>query len=112
MQDHDTADGEAADGSERGHEHKVGAEMADVSEDRGNRADQSQYVEPEWRANLSAQVPAQTKLQQERGESDGGDNDQSQRAGESPMAGVDHHESESEKKKSGGDDGRARALRR
>jgi hypothetical protein len=94
-EDDGAADGEADHGSQRGDQHEVGAEVDDVGEHRGDRKDESQYIEPERGADV-AHVFAQTKLQQESGESDSRHDHQREWAGESGTAGVDHHQSERE----------------
>ena len=94
MQHGDAADGEAENGSEGGDQHEVGGEVEDVGKYSGDREEESQHVEPERSADWGAQVFAETELQQEGGESDGGDDDQGQGTGESAVAGVDDDQSQ------------------
>jgi len=51
VQDDDAADGEADDGGEGAGRHETAVEMKRVSEDRGDREEQSQNIEPEWGAH-------------------------------------------------------------
>lgn len=115
MQDGGSADGEADDGSERGDQHEIGAEVREVGDHGGDGEDDSQNVQPERSADLGAcqgvRVIAQPELQQESGEPDGGYDDQGQRTIKSGAAGVDDHQSEREQEESGGDDGPAARLR-
>ncbi len=111
MQDGDAADGEADHGSQRGDLHYGRAEVEDVGGDGGDREDESQHIEPERGADWSAQVFAKTQLQQQSGESDGRHDHQGDRAGESGTAGIDHHQSEREQEKSGGNNAPAAGLR-
>ena len=70
-EDGDAAAREADHCSQRGDQHYVRAEVEEVGEDGGDREDESQHIEPERRADWSAQVFAKAELQQESGESDG-----------------------------------------
>jgi hypothetical protein len=109
MKDGGSADGEADNGSQRGHQHEIGAEVKDVGQHGGDREDESQYVEPQrgvdLGGSLGAQVLAKAQLQQQRCESNGGNDDQGKRTVERGAAGVDHYHSEREQEQSGGDDG-------
>jgi len=88
--------------------------MEDVGEDRRDREDQSEGIEPERGADvvlyLGAQVLAEAKLQQESGESDRGHHHQGERAGEGGAAGIDDDQSEREQEQSGGNDRPAARL--
>lgn len=112
MQDGSSADREAADGSESGDHHQVGAGVEKVGEDGAEGEDESQHIEPERRADAGADVFAKTKFEQESGESDGRHHDQRQRAEERGPAGVDHDQSEREQQESRGDDAPAAGLGR
>jgi len=70
--------------------------MEDVGEDRGDGEEESQYIQPQRRADRNTQVFAETELQQNSGQPDGSDDDQGERAKERGMAGVDDHHSECE----------------
>jgi hypothetical protein len=115
MQDSGPADRKADNGSQRGYQHEIGAEVKDVGQNGGDGEDDSQYVEPQWGVDLGgslrAQVLAKTQLQQESCESDGRHDDQGQRTVERGAASVDHHQSEREQEQSGGDDSPAARLR-
>src|ERR1700726_1486253 len=77
VQDGDAADREANHGSQRGDQQDGGAEVKDISEDGGDGKDEAEYIEPERGADRIALVLAETELQQERGKSDGSDDDES-----------------------------------
>jgi hypothetical protein len=112
VEDGGAADGEADYGCEGGDQHDVRAEVEDIGKDGGNGEEESEYVEPERGVDRSAEILAETELQQESGESDGGYDDQGERTGESAAAGVDDDQGEREKKEAGGEDGPASGRRR
>ena len=114
MQDGGSADGEADDSSQCGHQHEIGTEVKQVGCYGGDGEDDSQYVQPQRSAYsgacLSVRVLAQAELQQESGESDRRYDNEGERTGKSGTAGVDHHQSEREQEQSGGDDRPAARL--
>ncbi len=73
MQYRDATDREAADCSQRGDHHEHVMDMQDVPDYCSDSKKNSRDIEPEWRVNWRAKVSTKSKLQQERGESDGGD---------------------------------------
>ena len=64
-------DGKTENGSQRGNQQEVGAEMKDVGEEGGDGEDESEHIEPKWSANPTTQlsffVSAQAQLQQKGG---------------------------------------------
>ena len=98
------AHAKAKNGSQGRDHHQVRAKVHDVGQYGGHCEDQSQNIEPERGSDFSAHILAKAKLQQERGKSDGRDDDQGERAGESGAAGINHHQSEREEQEPGGND--------
>src|SRR5579863_197060 len=64
VEDHDPAGGEAEDGAEGGNQQTAGVEMDHIAEDGGKSENQAEDIEPQRRANGSAQVVAQAQLEQ------------------------------------------------
>ena len=110
MQHGGTADTEADDCSQRGEQQEVRAKMEKVSEDGGHGEDKSKHIEPERGAN--GQIFAETEFEQESGQSNGSDDDKSERAEERGTAGVDHHQSECDQQQTCGNDAPAAGLGR
>ena len=79
--------------------------MENVGENGADREDDSGNIKPQRGVDFSAPgVLAKPKLEQESGESNGGHNHESERAGKRRTAGVDHDQSEREQEQAGGDD--------
>ncbi len=84
--------------------------MKPIGEDGRYREDESEHVEPKWCTHRSTEVGAQAELQKQRGEADGRDYDESERAKKRVTGGVDHDKSESQQKEAGSDNGPAAGL--
>ena len=112
VQHDDAAESEASYGAECGDLHSSSVEMKGVGEDRDNRKNHSQNIEPQRRANRLVGALPQPKLQQYSCEPDGGNNDKRDGTVESGAAGVDHDQSQRKKQKRCGKDGPAMGLGR
>ena len=110
MQHGGTADAEADDCSQRGEQQEVRAKMEKVGEDGGHGEDKSKHIEPKRGAD--GQIFAETEFEQECGQSNGSDDDKSERAEERGTAGVDHHQSERYQQQTCGNDAPAAGLGR
>ena len=106
------ADGKAENRSQRRYQREVGAEVENVGQERGDREDQPQCVEPKRGPDAIAHILAKAQLQEQSGETDSRHHYHGERAGESGSAGVDHDQREREQKQSGGNDAPAAGLRR
>jgi len=112
VQNSRAADGKTENGSQRGNQQEVGAEVKDVGEDGGDGENESQHVKPEGSAYRSAQIfirvsvffSAQAQLQQESRQPNGSDDDQCERTEEGRPASVDHYEGEGGEQQTRGND--------
>ncbi len=101
-QDNSAANAETNHGSERSDHQMARAEVKDVGEDSRQRENQAGNIQPKWSADGGAPIVAQAQLQQNRGQSNGGQNDDRQRACECRVPGVDNHKRQGEKEQAGG----------
>ena len=77
--------------------------MKAIGEDGGDREEQSQDIEPEWRANRTMAVFAEPQFQKQGSEPDGGYDHQREWTGESCAAGVEDDQSKCEQKQPSSD---------
>jgi hypothetical protein len=87
-------------------------EVKQVGGDGGDGEDDSQDIQPKRGANRIRQAFTQTQLQEQCGESDGGDYHQGERTEEGGTAGVDHHQGKRKQKQTCRNDTPAARLRR
>ena len=105
-----SADAEADYCSQRGEQQEVRAKMEKVGEDGGQGEDKSKHIEPERGAD--GQIFAETEFEQESGQSNGSDDDKSERAEKRGTAGVDYHQSECDQQQTCGNNAPAAGLGR
>jgi hypothetical protein len=84
--------------------------MQHVSENCSGREGNPRHIQPQRRTHPPIQILPQAKLQQERGQSDSGDDDQSNWAEERGAAGINHHQRKSYQQQAGGEDSPAAGL--
>src|ERR1700733_4560946 len=105
MKNDNAADGENADGGESEDLGNLGPKLQKIGEERAESAKDAQCVEPYGRANRADLVAiAQAQLQQDGGESNGGDDHDGERAEEGAASGEDDDESEGSAEEARGDD--------
>jgi hypothetical protein len=93
-QHHESAETEADHGAQGGRSENGRAEAQPVGKNSRERKNQSQQVKPEASAYWIGRLPPQTKLQQERRQSDRRNDNESQGAEECSPTGVDDHQSQ------------------
>ncbi len=99
------ADGEDADGGESKELGDFRPELEEVGEERSERAEDAQRVGPDRGVDGVRLVAiAQTKLEEDGGQSDGGDHNDGERAVEGAAGGEDDDEREGSAEQAGGND--------
>jgi hypothetical protein len=115
-QDDDAADRKCHNGSKCGDQHDDCVEVKNVGEYRSHSEDDAQAVEPERTANGRdsegrRKIGTETKLQEQRDHTDGGDHDQCHWTEERATAGIEDDQGKSSEQEAGGDESRLAGLR-
>jgi len=110
VEDDDATDGETEDGAEGKDEGQGRGKVKAIRKNGDHSERQPKHVEPDWSVNLVGEPFAETELQKKRGQADGGDNHERERARKRRLAGVDDNQRQSDQEQSRGNEAPASGL--